>query len=217
MEGMLTTKELTECLFKIMKGDTSPGCDGFTVNHLRVFWDNLKHLTTDALNCSFGNTLTSSLQKAIVKLLRKGTKHPTLPGNYQPISLLSIFYKLASYAITQRIKPAVQTIIGRQQKAYLQHNNIGSCMINLINLIKHTAKTKQAGLILLIDFKKAFDSISHTFIENALKILGFGPDIIGWIKTFLKNRDAQVILGGHLTDCINLEQGVPQGDIIFSY
>ena len=179
MEGMLTTKELTECLFKIMKGDASPGCDGFTVNHLRVFWDDLKHLTTDALNCSFGNTLTSSLRKAIVKLLRKGTKDPTLPGNYRPISLLSIFYKLASCAITQRIKPAVQTIIGRQQKAYLQHNNIGSCIINLINLIKHTAKTKQAGLILLIDFKKAFDSISHTFIENALKILGFCPDIIG--------------------------------------
>ena len=120
-------------------------------------------------------------------------------------------------AITQRIKPAVQTIIGRQQKAYLQHNNIGSCIINLINLIKHTAKTKQAGLILLIDFKKAFDSISHTFIENTLKILGFGPDIRGWIKTFLKNRDAQIILGGHLTDCINLEQGVPQGDIISPY
>ena len=108
MEGMLTTKELTECLFKIMKGDTSPGCDGFTVNHLRVFWDDLKHLTTDALNCSFGNTLTSSLQKAIVKLLRKGTKDPTLPGNYRPISLLSIFYKLHYRASTKSIPTTQQ-------------------------------------------------------------------------------------------------------------
>ena len=121
MEGMLTTQELTRCLFKVMKGSASPGCDGFTVNHLRVFWDDLKHLTTDALNCSFGNTLTSSLRKAIVKLLRKGTKDPTLPGNYRPISLLSIFYKLASCAITQRIKPAVQTIIGRQPERNTCH------------------------------------------------------------------------------------------------
>ena len=217
MEGMLTTEELTKCLYKVMNGDSSPGCDGFTVNHLRIFWEDLQHLTTQALNCSFGNTLTTSLRKAIVKLLRKGTKDPTLPGNYRPISLLSIFYKLASCAITQRIKPAVQSIIGRQQKAYLQHNNIGSCIINLINLIKHTAKSKQAGLILLIDFKKAFDSISHKFIENTLDTLGFGPDIIGWIKTFLKNRDAQILLGGHLTENINLEQGVPQGDIISPY
>ena len=217
MEGMLTTKELTRCLFKVMKGASSLGCDGFTVNHLRVFWDDLQHLTTDALNASFGNTLTSTLRKAVIKLLRKGTKDPTLPGNYRPISLLSVFYKLASCAITQRIKPAVKSIIGRQQKAYLQHNNVGSCIINLINLIKHTISTKQAGLILLIDFKKAFDSISHSFIENTLHTLGFGPDITCWIKTFLKSREAQILLGGHLTDNIKLEQGVPQGDIISPY
>ena len=217
MEGMLTTHELTHCLFNVMKGASSPGLDGFTVNHLRVFWDELKALTTNALNASFGNTLTLTLKKAVIKLLRKGTKDPTLTGNYRPISLLSIFYKLASCAITQRIKPAVESIIGRQQKAYIKHNNIGSCIINIINLIRHTITTKKSGLILLIDFKKAFDSISHTFIHNTLKTLGFGPDIISWISTFLKDRDAQILLGGHLTDSIKLEQGVPQGDVISPY
>ena len=54
-----------------------------------------------------------------MKLLRKGTKDPTLIGNYRPISLLSIFYKLASCCITQRIKPAVNRLIGRQQKAFI--------------------------------------------------------------------------------------------------
>ena len=173
--------------------------------------------TTGALNSSFGNTLTPTLRKSIVKLLRKGNKDPTIAGNYRPISLLSIFYKLASCAITQRIKPAIESIIGRQQKAYIKHNNIGSCFINLINLIRHTISTKKSGLILLIDFRKAFDSLSHTFIFNTLKTLGFGPDIITWISTFLRNRDAQILLGGHFTDCINLEQGVPQGDVISPY
>ena len=217
MEGMLTTEELTHCLFKVMKGASSPGLDGFTVNHLRVFWEDLKVLTTNALNASFGNMLTPTLRKATVKLLRKGTKDPTIAGNYRPISLLSIFYKLASCAITQRIKPAVESIIGRQQKAYIKHNNIGSCIINIINLIKHTIKNKKSALILLIDFRKAFDSISHNFIHNTLKALGFGPDIITWISTFLKNREAQILLGGHQTECINLEQGVPQGDVISPY
>ena len=56
MEGMLTTTELTNCLFKVMKGSSSPGTDGFTVNYLRVFWEDLKTLTTNALNASFGKT-----------------------------------------------------------------------------------------------------------------------------------------------------------------
>ena len=97
MEGLLTTTELTFSLFKTMKVDSSPGVDGFTVNYLRTFWDDLMALTTMALNASFGNT--TSLRLAIIKLLRKGQKDPTLPGNYRPISLLSIFYKLASSAI----------------------------------------------------------------------------------------------------------------------
>jgi hypothetical protein len=54
---------------------------------------------------------------------------------------------------------------------------------------------KKAVLILLIDFKKAFDSIDHTFMHNALSLLGFGPDIIGWIRLFFTNRDAQILMG----------------------
>ena len=101
-----------------MKGDSSPGIDGFIVNYLREFWNDLKTITKNALNSSFGNSLTTSLRLAIVKLLRKGQKDPTLPGNYRPISLLSIFYKLASACITNRIKPALSHIIGKEQKAY---------------------------------------------------------------------------------------------------
>ena len=81
MEGMLTIDELTSSLFNHMKGNSSPGIDGFTVNHLRTFWSDLKHITCDALNCSFGGQLTTTLRKAVIKLLRKGTKDPTLTGN----------------------------------------------------------------------------------------------------------------------------------------
>ena len=139
---MSALDELTKSLFNHMKGGSSPGIDGFTVNHLRTFWHELKHITQEALNCSFGGQLTQSLRKAVIKLLRKGTKDPTLVGNYRPISLLSIFYKLASCCITQRIKPAIESIIGRQQKAYIKNNNIGSVILNLINIMSHVKKKK---------------------------------------------------------------------------
>ena len=124
MEGLLTIEELTEAVMVSMNGSSSPGCDGFTVNHLREFCYDLCHITQGALNASFGNELTSSLRLAIIKLLRKGQKDPTLPGNCRPISLLSIFYKLASACITNRMKPAVQHIIGKEQKAYTPEKNM---------------------------------------------------------------------------------------------
>jgi hypothetical protein len=114
---------------------------------------------------------------------------------------LSIFYKLASACITTRIKPTVSHIIGEEEKAYSAKKNF------IMNLMDRTITKKEAGLILLIDFKKAFDSISHKFIFNTLQTLNFGSVIINWIHTFLTNRTAQILLGGHLTEPIQLEQG----------
>ena len=93
--------------------------------------------------------------------------------NYRPRSLLSIFYKLASACITRRIKPVLTQLVGTEQKAYLSEKNIGSVIMNLVNII-HYCNSKKKAALLLVDFQKAFDSINHTFIDNALKMYGFG-------------------------------------------
>ena len=107
--------ELEHALFKKMKGSSAPGIDGFQVNWLRKFWASFKMVTFYAINeCYRTGTLTSPLRTGVIRLLRKGQKDPTLTGNYRPISLLSIHYKLASCCITQRLRPLVGRVIGIQ-------------------------------------------------------------------------------------------------------
>ena len=77
MEGLLTEEELEFALLFKMKGSSSPGLDGFTVNQLKIFWYDLKSvIKEDSLNCKFRKKLTSTLRTAVVKLLRKGIKRP---------------------------------------------------------------------------------------------------------------------------------------------
>ena len=64
----------------------------------------------------------------------------------------------------------------------------------------------------LVDLKKAFDSLDHTFLNTALTKLRFGPEIIEWVRLLFDEREAYILMGGHLMDKINLGQGVPQGD-----
>ena len=97
-------------------------------------------------------------------------------------------------------------LIGRQQKAYVDNNVIESCIINLISVIKH-ANEKLNALILLIDLKKAFDSIDHNFITTAQKAYNFGGGIIKWIRLFFNQREACIMLGGHLTAKKSLNKG----------
>ena len=200
--------ELEYALFKKMKGSSAPGIDGFQVNWLRKFWASFKLVTFYAINeCYRTGTLTSPLRTGVIRLLRKGQKDPTLTGNYRPISLLSIHYKLASCCITQRLRPLVGKVIGTQQKAYVPGNVIGSCIVNLLNLMEYTERKKIESLILLIDFRKAFDSLSHRYIDECLKLFNFGPSIRKWVSLFFCNREAYILLGGELSkpSCLSKE------------
>ena len=76
---------------------------------------------------------------------------------------------------------------------------------------------KKASLILLVDFRKAIDSIDHKSITMVLKELGFGDNAVKWISIFFDSREAYILMGGHLSKKILLEQGVPQGDVISPY
>ena len=108
----------------------------------------------------------------------------------------------------------VGKVIGKQQKAYILGNVIGSCIINILNLMKYSNRKKIESLILLIDFRKAFDSLSHKYIDECLKMFNFGQSIRRWVSLFFCNREAYILLGGELTKKILLEQGVPQGNVV---
>ena len=49
------------------------------------------------------------------------------------------------------------------------------------------------------------------------KVQGFRSDIVKWISIFFDSSEAYILLGGHLSKKILLEQGVPQGDVISPY
>ena len=73
------------------------------------------------------------------------------------------------------------------------------------------------GLMIFIDFQKAFDSVEWDFILNCLEAFNFGPDFIHWVKTFYKNIQSCVINNGNTSDYFLLERGVRQGDPLSPY
>ena len=215
LEGEITREELRKQLFNHMNPHSAPGPDGFTVSWVRHFWSDLEDVCYIAINrCYEKGQLTSLLKTAIMKLLRKGDKCKLEATNYRPISLLSVFYKIASGAITRRLEKVIDKVIGRNQKAYSSKKNITSVLLNVINMIHSTKKEKKSALIIAIDFRKAFDSINHSFIDTCLKTLNFGESFRKWVQLFFTNRETYLMMNGFMEEKIFLQQGVPQGDIL---
>ena len=73
------------------------------------------------------------------------------------------------------------------------------------------------GFLLLVDFEKAFDSISWSFIKKSLDFFSFGPDIKRWIESFYTNITACVAVNRNYTDRVSIERGVRQGDPCSAY
>ena len=83
--------------------------------------------------------------------------------------------------------------------------------------MKFTDEKNIPGLLLLIDFEKAFDSLSWNFLHKALEHLNFGDSIRKWVKVCYKNISSAVSVSGHLSFFFNIERGCRQGDPLSPY
>jgi len=101
------------------------------------------------------------------------------------------------------------------QKAYSENRQCQEIIIELVDSIETCGATNGKGGILSLDISKAFDSVSHSYLESVLKFFNFGPNFINWIKLIATNRQACIILDdGNLTRNFLLERGNAQGDTI---
>ena len=73
------------------------------------------------------------------------------------------------------------------------------------------------GLLLAIDFEKAFDSLDWTFLNKALSAFNFGQSFIKWVNTFYSNIQSCVMNNGFSSVHFDVMRGVRQGDPLSSY
>ena len=216
-EGRITIEECVKALDTFENGKT-PGNDGIPTEFYKTFWSCIGELMTDVFNYSFDSGEMSNSQKqAIITLIDKKDKDRTYLENWRPISLVNADSKLASKVISNRIKKVLPRIIHYNQSGFIKGRFIGEVARSILDIIDHTDSLKLSGILLFIDFEKAFDSIEWDFLYQSLEAFNFGPTLIRWIKTFYNNVSSCVINNGLFSEQFKLERGVRQGDPLSPY
>ena len=153
--------------------------DGITTESLKFFWAKLKYFVTNAINCCFlKGKLTTTLRQSIITCIPKGDKDRTQMKNWRPISLLCTTYKLASGVIAMRIKSILDNIISKTQRGFIAGRQMSDCTRLIYDIIHTTENLNLQGLLMLIDFEKAFNSISWNFLYKTLKFFGLSEKFI---------------------------------------
>lgn len=217
LEGDITIEEASITL-RNMSNNKSPGSDGFSSEFFKVFWQKLGHFVVRSLNYGFHNgELSITQREGIITCIPKENKPREVLRNWRPITLLNVVFKIASGCIANRLKPFLNKLIHTDQTGFISGRFIGENIRLVYDLMQYTEENNIPGLLLLIDFEKAFDSLSWAFINKVLKTLNFGSSFINWINVFHKNSKSAINQLGHLSNFFYLGRGCRQGDPISPY
>ena len=83
--------------------------------------------------------------------------------------------------------------------------------------VHYTEKHKLLGMLLLIDFEKAFGSVAWDFLYKVLHFFNFGDSFIQWVKLFYTNFQSCIIVNGQLSEWFYLQRGCRQRDLLSPY
>ena len=210
-EGMLTKAECLQAL-KSMKPGKTPGSDGLPIEFYKVFWNEISDCPLNAINYAYiEGKFSISQRRGIVKLIPKKDAEPYFVKNWRPITLLNSDYKIAAKAIANRLQNVLPKLIDSDQTGFLKGRFIGENIRLIDGLINHTAARNIPGLLMFLDFEKAFDTVEWSFIWKTLSSFNFGTSLINWIKLCYRNIESCVLNNGWASNYFTPERGVRQG------
>lgn len=146
-----------------LKTNSAPGPNGFSSIFFKKFWDTIKGDMMDMFQDFWAGLLDiKRLNYGVITLVPK-VKEVNCIKQYRPICLLNVDYKCFTKVLTNRLVPVVRRIIGENQTGFVKGRNIIEGVVVLHEVVHELQSSKQRGLILKIDFEKAYDQVRWDF------------------------------------------------------
>ena len=99
-----------------------------------------------------------------------------------------------------RIKRVLPKIINGDQSGFLKGRSIAENIFLIDSIINYAGNMNKPGLLMFIDFEKAFDSIEWAFIERALNYFNFGPSLVNWFRLFYNQVSSAIQNNGWVSE-----------------
>lgn len=214
--NIIKTKEIieeSEVVERIMslKAEKSPGPDKITNEIIKsgcaYLSKPLTQLFNKIINCK--NCPSQWSESNIILLYKKGD--PNDIGNYRPISLLPSLYKLFSSVIERKIKVTIEAHQPIEQAGFRRGFSTVDHIHSIEMVIEKFQEFKRPLYIVFIDYQKAFDTLLHSSIWEALLSQKVTLDIIEVLKNIYDNCISRVKLEA-IGPPIQIKRGVRQGD-----
>ena len=150
----------------------------------------------------------------ITPIHKKGDR--TNPANYRPVSLTSQVCKILESIVRKQILEhlAANNILSDRQHGFREGR---SCLSNLLEVMEDWTEILDEGNgidVAYLDFRKAFDLVSHRHLLYKMSKYGITNQVLGWVEAFLDQRTQKVVIRGTASEPAAVTSGVPQGSVL---
>ena len=201
-----------------MAKNKSPGPDGLPAEVYQELWQVLKDpLFTFYQEIYQEGKMRPESMKGILNLIPKQHKDTRFLKNLRPITLLNVEYKLIEKVIARRIQPVLSTIIHSDQTGFMQNRRAALNIRKVMDTMKLCEIGEIEGMLLSLDYMKAFDRVELVSIQGSLDFFGFPQFIKEWVRILYTGFRINVQCADHLSKDIDITRSVHQGGCISAF
>jgi retron-type reverse transcriptase len=145
-------------------------------------------------------------------VLIKKKEDSCTPDAYRPISLLNCSVKLITKVLAIWLQSVIQSLVDEDQTGFVQTRCISDNFLYALDLVQTCKQRKKETIVLKLDFRKAFDTVSWDCIFKTLEGRGFDRKWLKWIHILTELAKTAILLNGVPSLWIQIKRGLRQGD-----
>jgi hypothetical protein len=202
-----TEEEIKSALFSMEKNKAT-GPDGLPVEFYQHCWEIIKVDMVPLFQDFYLGVLDiKRINYGIITLLPK-VKEAERIQRLRPICLLNCLYKWFTKCLTIRLEPVAARIIHKSQTTFIKGRNIMNNVLALHEILHETKLKRKIGMVLKLDFEKAYDKVNWNFLLQCLNKSGFSETWCEWIRMVLHNGTVSVKLNNEIGPYFTSHKGV---------
>ena len=215
-EDIVITAGMVTARSKKIPNWKAPGPDG-----VQGYW--IKKLTAlhermaDYMNDLINNRVTIPVWMTTGRtvLCQKDQERGSAVDNYRPMSCLPLAWKLMTGIIADSMYEffVENDVLPVEQKGCRRNSRGTKDQLLIDKMVLADCKRKHKNLAMAwVDYKKAYDMVSHSWIIESLKMAQVAENIITFLRKSMVNLKTELTSCGETLGLVDIKRGIFQGD-----
>jgi len=211
LDTPITPQELYDAI-KTKEDHSSPGPDGIPYKFYKLFPTQTASILIPIFKMiSTGSSPPPSWAQTITILIHKKNTDPKYVSNLRPITLSNTDIKLLSTILSNHFQQYAHSLIHPFQTGFMKNRSIYDTVLDINAYLTHPNPPPES-FVLSIDWSKAYDRVSHSWLDHILQHSHFPPSFIHLSFCTYHNRSTSIKINNTIGTPFPVLQGVPQGD-----